>query len=544
MGSKTSFRRTPAVPLKDLPGSLPNVSIPDNVDHAGIAEMCLDDLKERLKSGHLQSDAVWRDIHALTGTFRTFYGADCVAAAWMTLSKKLASGRFKLMPNSSSVIRSSQKLGWVQVNFCFTTSGTLPGKCSGSLRVVPSSDDLVPWRIWVVTTVLEEIEGQGNPDILMSISGSIGASLNGHATTNGSTTTDDFSMVEDSRGINGSDVSNDHTKINSSTTINGHRIEPEYFQAAVIGAGMAGLSIAGRLKALGVTCVTIESNSEVGGNWRNRYKSVRLHTNKESSQLPFGRVFGPERPYFLSGDDLAEGYQKFVHEYEINVRISTRVEKATWSEDSKTWTLHLNSPSNAQTITATHLILAVGAGGQTPNMPQYPNRKLFKGTITHSASYRSPSPWRGKSVLIIGTANTAHDVAEDMLSANAASVTLVQRNPTPVLPIAYYKRVFDPLYNADTPIELSDRMSLTAPLSISRAQAIAGWCSMAVEDRGYYDALERAGFRVEQPCDLGSIINERFGGHYLDVGASSRVIGGEVSPPFPDLYLHRETGCD
>jgi hypothetical protein len=69
----------------------------------------------------------------------------------------------------------------------------------------------------------------------------------------------------------------------------------------------------------------------------------------------------------------------------------------------------------------------------------------FQGVAMHSNDYTTPSQWKGKHGIIVGTANTgtfsapyglymadhaAHDVAEDMIDAGLSSVTMIQRNKT------------------------------------------------------------------------------------------------------------------
>ncbi|KAL9109087.1 MAG: hypothetical protein Q9227_006178 [Pyrenula ochraceoflavens] len=512
MSPETMRCRTPTVPLKDIPAPLPKVSFHDSIDHLEIAKSSIEVLND-LRADHFLSDAFWRDLCALTGTFRTFYQADCILAAWKDVCQTHNPSGFCLTPGGSKIVRAGPTLGWIQATFSFTVSGNFPARCSGTLGLVPSSEEeKAPWKIWILTTTLEEIYGFGNPDILQPTSQTNGLSLNGAASTNGL------------------------------------HPDPEHFPVVIVGAGMAGLSISGRLKALGVPSLIIETNSSIGGNWTNRYASVKLHTNKESSQMPLGHTFDSSYPYLLSGADLAKGYQRYAHDYALNVRTSTRVDKATWNPAKHTWTLHLTSsepsissssaPQEAQIITSTHLILALGAGGQTPSIPSIPNRSAFTGTTMHSASYHSPSPWTNKNVLIIGTANTAHDVAEDMLSAHASSVTMVQRSPTPVLPFSYYQKRADPLYNENIPTEVSDREALTPPLPVTRALGLAGFWAMANRpaDREYFAGLERQGFKVKMPCDIVSNLHERSGGHYLDVGASSKVIDGQMKSNAPPTH--------
>lgn len=62
-----------------------------------------------------------------------------------------------------------------------------------------------------------------------------------------------------------------------------------------------------------------------------------------------------------------------------------------------------------------------------------------------------------------------------------------------------------------------------------------------------FDALERAGFKTERYGDIAFQVNEKLGGHYMDVGASAKIAKGLVcsmnmtlspEPSFPLLPFH------
>ena len=52
--------------------------------------------------------------------------------------------------------------------------------------------------------------------------------------------------------------------------------------------------------------------------------------------------------------------------------------------------------------------------------------------------------------------------------------------------------------------------------------------ALAAADSERFDALERAGFRVERYGDFFHHLNERQGGHYVDVGASAKIAKGLI----------------
>jgi cation diffusion facilitator CzcD-associated flavoprotein CzcO len=510
--------RTPAFPIADLPGSFPAVSIPDNVDHVEVASTCVEYLSS-LKPEHLIEDALWRDLLALTGTLRTFSNSKSIVEAWTELSSLRQPTKFSIVPESSRVTRFGPKTAFIAARFSFSTESPPAAGCSGLIRLVPGQDG--QWKIWILTTILEEVSAFGNPDVL-EISGSV------------------------SNGVSDLEIG-DHRNGTSDTNglvPNGHTSELTQFDCVIVGGGMAGLSVAGRLKALGVSAVTLERNAQIGQNWTLRYDSVKLHTCKEYGHLPFGRTFPPEDPYFLAAKDLARGFQRFVDQYNINVWLSTSVESASWDNEARSWTVNMNRKGQKTKITTRHVVFAIGAGGQIPEMPEYPHQEEFEGIVMHSATYK------GKKGVIIGTGNTAHDVADDMLLAGLSSVTMVQRNATGmsdrfpshsisilsntrihilgILPISYYRHFFDPLYNATVNIETADREALSLPISIIRLQACAGVRALASQEPERFDALERVNFKTDRFPDLYKIILERAGGHYLDVGVSQKICDGLI----------------
>jgi cation diffusion facilitator CzcD-associated flavoprotein CzcO len=255
---------------------------------------------------------------------------------------------------------------------------------------------------------------------------------------------------------------------------------------------------------------------------------VSIHTSRSYGQLPFEKIWGPEYPYHLSISDLDEGYQKFVKMYDLDVWLSTKLETASWSEEEQNWTLHLNRLGGSSTIQTRSLVIAIGAGGQVPKMPELPNRDIFKGTVLHTVDYKNADAWAGLKGVVIGSANSGHDVSNDMLNSKLGTVTMVQRSRTPVLPVEYYHKIYDALYNDNIPVSVSDSLSVSTPTAISRLMAMRAIGKFASEEPERFEALERQGFRVDRDMDLYHCLYERFGSHYLDVGVSRKIADGHI----------------
>lgn len=85
------------------------------------------------------------------------------------------------------------------------------------------------------------------------------------------------------------------------------------------------------------------------------------------------------------------------------------------------------------------------------------------------------------------------------------------------------------ILNDHTPLETSDRTLFAGPLAVSRLTTMAALNTQAEAEPERFAALERAGFRTERYGDLVGLLSERFGGHYIDVGASAKIAQGLVS---------------
>ncbi|KAJ4318835.1 hypothetical protein N0V84_006648 [Fusarium piperis] len=334
--------------LELLPGRFPKARIPDSTDLDAAAASVLQSFPN-LELRHFNEDALWRDSFALTGTLRTFYSGQSVVEILRNLVQQRGVSAATLIPGSARRTQVDDDVAWIDCRFSFTTSNP-ETECSGFLSLIPSEDG--QWKIWVLRTILEQLPGHGDVERLQPSD----------------------RVPDPVNSVNGNGTV-------SNGTSNGDKT---HFQAAVIGGGQSGLSTGGRLQALGVSYVVLEKNAQVGDAWRNRYESARLHTVREYSHLPFDRTFGPEHNEYLGKDDLAKGHEKWAEKYGID--------------------------GKASQITANHIVIATGAGSQSPVMPQLLDREKYKGKVLHSAEYSTAKEWGAKSGIVLGTANTGQSV--------------------------------------------------------------------------------------------------------------------------------------
>lgn len=81
---------------------------------------------------------------------------------------------------------------------------------------------------------------------------------------------------------------------------------------------------------------------------------------------------------------------------------------------------------------------------------------------------------------------------------------------------------------------------MATPLGVIRQISRISHNLRASEDFERFDALERAGFRVERFGDLWKLLSQRLGGHYIDVGTSQKVADGLVGRRYLNTTISKD----
>jgi cation diffusion facilitator CzcD-associated flavoprotein CzcO len=303
-------------------------------------------------------------------------------------------------------------------------------------------------------------------------------------------------------------------------------------EVLVIGAGQAGLAVAARLGQLGIDTLVVDRLERVGDNWRKRYHSLKLHNQIYQNHLPY-MPFPETWPVYIPKDMLADWFEFYVTSLEINVWTGTTCAEARYIDGDKRWAVRLErSDGSVRSMRPRYVIMAIGVSG-IPKMPHFQGEDAFKGTLLHSSQYSPGLNVAGKPVLVVGSGNSAHDVAQE-LHLRGASVTMLQRSSTTVVSIEPSSSRATTLYrenNGKYPIEDLDLISASIPYDLARQ--IHGPLSraMAEDDKELLDGLRNAGFRLDNgPDDTGFYMKliRSLSGYYLNVGASDLIVEGKI----------------
>ncbi len=206
----------------------------------------------------------------------------------------------------------------------------------------------------------------------------------------------------------------------------GHGAAPHDVDVLVVGAGPAGLAVGACLARAGRRPVLLEKGDAPGWSWASHYESLRLHTARSCSSLPFLAL--PPGETFPSRAELADYLVCYARRFRLDVRTGVTVERVTRDPRGR-----FLAESSAGRFRARACVVATGAN-RIPRVPDLPGRELFRGRLVHSSSLRSGQELAGGRVLVAGLGNSGGDLAAD-LAAHGARVTIAAGRVAPALPL-------------------------------------------------------------------------------------------------------------
>src|SRR5215469_11267246 len=337
----------------------------------------------------------WRDVLPLTWRIMTVNGRDAILKELGMHSQRARPHGFRIPPHRAAPRQVTRAgTGAIEAIFSFETA---QGRGSGVVRLRPEAGhDNIP-KAWTLLTALDEIKG--------------------HEEQFGKSRPQGKAYSRDFRGPNWLDV---------------RRAAARYADrdpaVLVVGGGQAGLSAAACLTELGIDTLIVDREPRIGDNWRKRYHALVLHNQVHVNHLPYMR-FPPNWPAYIPKDKIAGWFEAYAESMELNYWPATEFEGGTYDEKTGRWSVVLRrADGSRREMRPRHIVLATGVSGIS-NLPEIPTLRNFSGKVLHSSQYDDGHDWKSKNVLVIGSGNSGHDIAQDLYSSGAR-VTLVQRSST------------------------------------------------------------------------------------------------------------------
>jgi len=194
----------------------------------------------------------------------------------------------------------------------------------------------------------------------------------------------------------------------------------------IIGAGPAGLAVAGRMRHRNIPFELLEQTTRVGWAWRHHYDRLHLHTVKQLSALPH-LPFPDHYPVYVPRQQVVDYLENYAQHFNIQPQFNTAVQQI--KKEKNQWIVQTNTD---QTYVADNVVIATGVN-RIPNVPVWEGQDTYKGSIIHSRNYKNPKPFKGQKVLVVGMGNTGAEVALD-LSEHNIDTTISVRSPITMVP--------------------------------------------------------------------------------------------------------------
>lgn len=194
----------------------------------------------------------------------------------------------------------------------------------------------------------------------------------------------------------------------------------------IIGAGQAGLATAWYLRRTPLRFLLLDAEVQPGGAWPHTWNSLRLFSPAQFSSLP-GWPMPPSRQGegFPQRDEVIDYLRRYEERYAFPIERPVHVRSVGAQADC------LVVSDGQREWRARAVVSATGTWGN-PFIPHYPGQEQFQGLQLHSAAYRSPEPFRGQRVLVVGGGNSGAQIQAEL--AEVAEASWVTREEPVFLP--------------------------------------------------------------------------------------------------------------
>ena len=187
---------------------------------------------------------------------------------------------------------------------------------------------------------------------------------------------------------------------------------PVRIDTVVIGAGHNGLAMSRLLSLGGRDHVVLERRATLGGGWQDRWDAFRLVSPNWTTSFPGQPYDGPEPDAFMPRDDIVATVRRYADTVGAPVVTETHVSRLAPRPGGTGFVLETNQGP----LEAERVVVATG-GFHRPNIPAIAAALPERVTTVHSFHYRRESDLPPGAVLVVGSAQTGCQLAEELQDA-------------------------------------------------------------------------------------------------------------------------------
>jgi putative flavoprotein involved in K+ transport len=183
----------------------------------------------------------------------------------------------------------------------------------------------------------------------------------------------------------------------------------ERIDTVIVGGGQAGLATSYCLSQRGHEHVVLEQAAQAASSWRQgRWDSFALVTPNWTLQMPGAEYDGPAPDAFMPRDDIVAYFERYVDRFQVPVRYNAHVDSI---EPLAGDGFRLTTAD--KTYAARNVVIATGFE-RLPKVPAAAAALSPRLTQLHGSQYRNPESFPAGAVLVVGSAQSGAQIAEEL----------------------------------------------------------------------------------------------------------------------------------
>ncbi|MFC2029860.1 NAD(P)-binding domain-containing protein [Chloroflexota bacterium] len=193
----------------------------------------------------------------------------------------------------------------------------------------------------------------------------------------------------------------------------------EYVDTVIVGGGQAGLAVSYYLSQQGRAHTVLEQASQPAEAWRNhRWDSFTLVTPNWTVRMPGAEYQGDDPDGFMPRDEIVAYLEGYIERFRLPIRYGVRVSSV--EPNGAGYLVH----TNEATVKTSNVVIATGLF-QKPRIPPLSANLPAEIQQLHSSEYRNPAALPAGAVLVVGSAQSGAQIAEELYQSGRTAYLCV-----------------------------------------------------------------------------------------------------------------------